>query len=238
MKPTTVIVPEGAGFDLAASLSSNHLCLDITSNGQWMDGNCYDAIAKARYDRQRKMGLIDERFPRSQQTYRDWNLLSEDEKQDQDLRMAVYAAMIDRIDQNIGRILTKVRELGEEENILILFASDNGASAEVVEVGDGEIGTMTRWASLQKDWANVCNTPFRLFKNYSHEGGTCTPLIAYWPKVIRKGGEVSEWVGHFIDFMPTFRDMAGAEYASRKRGEEVLPFAGESFLPILRGQQV
>ena len=91
--------------------------------------------------------------------------------------MQVYAAMIDRVDQNIGKILAKIKELGEEDNTLIMFASDNGSSAENVDTGTGEVGSLTRWSSLQKEWANVSNTPFRYWKNLSHEGGICTPFI-------------------------------------------------------------
>ncbi|MFU8893257.1 MAG: sulfatase-like hydrolase/transferase [Luteolibacter sp.] len=132
----------------------------------------YAAIADARYKRQREMGLLDERFPRSVPTHRDWAALSPEEKADQTRRMEVYAAMIDSLDQNIGRLLAKLQAMGELENTLILFASDNGASAEVVNIGKGPIGAIDRWASLEKDWANVANTPFRHDKNDSFEGGT------------------------------------------------------------------
>ena len=83
--------------------------------------------------------------------------------------MEVYAAMIDRLDQNIGRVIAKLVETGRVDNVLVMFVSDNGASAEMVHIDDdyGEIGTMTRWSSLGGNWANVSNTPFRYYKNYS-----------------------------------------------------------------------
>ena len=115
--------------------------------------------------------------------------MSTEEQETEELKMAVYAAMIDRMDQNIGKILAKVQELGQEENTLVIFASDNGASSENVTSGynipgDGEIGTMERWTSLKRDWANVGNTLYRFYKNYSYEGGICTPFIVYWPRFI------------------------------------------------------
>jgi len=198
----------------------------------------YEAIAAARYKRQRAMSLVDKTFPRAPRTFRDWETLPEEEKADQELRMAVYAAMIDRMDQNIGRVLAKVRDMGEEENTLILFASDNGSSAEVVRRGDGEIGTLTRWASLQRDWACASNTPFRNFKGYSHQGGICTPLIAYWPRGIQAPGRISQWVGHFVDILATLVEVTGVSYPPESAGEGIPPLAGESFLPVLEDREV
>jgi len=93
--------------------------------------------------------------------------------------MEVYAAMIDRMDQNIGRLIEELERRGELENTLFMFASDNGASAEVVRIGDGPIGSVTRWASLEEDWANIANTPFRRYKNDSYQGGVATPFIVH-----------------------------------------------------------
>jgi arylsulfatase A-like enzyme len=197
----------------------------------------YEAIAKARYARQRKMKLLDDTFPRSAPTHKAWDSLSDEKKKDQARRMTVYAAMIDRMDQNIGRVLAKVKELGEEENTLIFFASDNGCSAENVQIGKGEIGAIDRWSSLQKDWANVSNTPFRFFKNYSHEGGICTPLIAYWPRGIKGAGRISQHAGHFIDIMATLIDVSGAKYPGEHNGQPVWPYEGESLRPVFEGDE-
>ena len=94
-----------------------------------------------------------------------------------------------------------------------MFVSDNGASAEVVRLEDdyGEIGTLTRWSSLGPCWANVSNTPFRYYKNYSYEGGINSPLIANWPGKIAPGS-YSSFPGHFLDIMATFVDITGAVY--------------------------
>ncbi|WP_340105473.1 arylsulfatase [Rhodohalobacter sp. 8-1] len=198
----------------------------------------FDSIASARYERQLDMGLIDERYPRSEPTYQQWKTLDDSTKADQVRRMQVYAAMIDRMDQNIGRLLEYLEEQGELDNTLIMFLSDNGASAEVVEIGEGEIGSVTRWASLKEDWANVANTPFRLYKNYSHEGGTATPFIVHWPDVIFEGGQVNHSLLHFIDIMPTLVDVSGATYPAKYKGEDLYPMEGISLLPLLKGDSV
>ncbi len=199
----------------------------------------YEAIRNARYNRQVKMGLINPKTtPLSKRESPDWETLSEDVRDQEDLRMAVYAAMVDRMDQNIGRLLAKIRELGEEDNTLVMFCSDNGGSSEVVDIGSGEIGTMTRWSSVRGPWANVSNTPFRKFKNYSHEGGICTPLVVCWPKVVKDGGRICRRPGHFIDFMATLVDIAGADYPSELGDTKITPLQGESLVPIFRGEKL
>jgi len=197
----------------------------------------FNAIAKKRYQRQREMGLIDESFQYSQPTRRQWDELTPKQQDDQDLRMAVYAAMIDNMDQNIGRLLARLKALGKADNTLILFASDNGSNPSIVDTGDGEIGNIDRWASLGGDWANVSNTPLRLYKNDSFQGGISTPLIAHWPDGIQQPGAVSEFVGHFIDFMPTLLELSGATYPSSYEGETVFPFEGVSLLPVIQGKE-
>jgi arylsulfatase len=201
----------------------------------------YEAIAKARYQRQQETGLLDKRYPRSAPTYPVWESLSDSAQADQVRRMQVYAAMIDRMDQNIGRLIKHIKEMGEWQNTLFIFASDNGASAEEVSIGEGPIGSMSRWASLQKDWANVANTPFRYYKNYSYEGGTATPFIAHWPEVIADGGTggtVNHTNTHFIDVMPTLTDITGAAYPQKYKGETVHPMEGLSLLPVFRGASI
>ena len=197
----------------------------------------FGAVRRERYRRQIESGLLDEdTFPLSEHTHREWNKLSEKEKEDEARRMEVYAGMIDRLDRNIGRVMNHLRERGEMDNTIIMFASDNGASAEVVKIGNGPIGSMTRWASLKEDWANVGNTPFRYYKNYSYEGGTCTPLIVHWPGVVEPGS-TTHYVSHFIDIMPTLVDIASADYPDRYRGDSVLPMQGTSLLPVLKGEE-
>ena len=201
----------------------------------------YEVIRKKRYEKQLAMGLINGKYKLSKPTYQDWAELSEDRKKEEARKMEVYAAMIDRMDQNIGRILGKLDELDKADNTLILFVSDNGASAEMVMLqndDDGaEIGTMTRWVSLGEDWANVGNTPFRFYKNFSYEGGINTPLIAYWPGVI-KPNSFSDFPGHFIDIMPTLADIADAEYPLEFNGQKITPARGMSLKEVLKGGNI
>ncbi len=205
--------------------------------GKYRDG--YEGIRKARYEKQLATGLIDETYKLSKPEYDSWSEMDDSARDEADLKMAVYAAMIDRLDWNIGRILEKIGEMGEEENTLIIFASDNGASAEVVNIpGTGPIGSMGRWTSLGPDWANVGNTPFRYYKNYSYEGGIRTPMIVYWPKGVENPGRVSHFPGHLMDFMATFLDITGAVYPEEHRGDFVYPPEGQSLLPVFRNEEI
>jgi len=209
---------------------------DIDRYEGWYDEG-YEPVRQKRYARQLEMGLIDESYQLSEATYFDWDTLSPELKKEESRKMEVYAAMIDRMDQNVGRLLKTLENTGRAENTLILFVSDNGASAEMVDIDDdyGEIGTMTRWSSLGPQWANVANTPFRYFKNYSYEGGINTPLIAYWPGNIQSG-TFSRFPGHFIDIMATLVDLTGAVYPDVFNGEEITPQQGESLLPAFAGE--
>ena len=209
---------------------------DIQKYAGKYDGG-YESIRSRRYAKQQDMGLLDERFTLSQSTFPHWDTLSEALKAEEIRKMEVYAAMIDRLDQNIGRIMKALEETGRDENTLILFVSDNGASAEMVRLEDdyGEIGTLTRWASLGPDWANVSNTPFRFYKNYSYEGGINTPLIASWPGKIA-AGTFSSFPGHFIDVMATLVEISGATYPEEFKGMPITPMEGESLLPAFEGK--
>ena len=202
--------------------------------GKYDEG--YEKIRLARYKKQQEMGLIDASYQLSAPSYQDWTELHDSTRIIEAKKMEIYAAMIDRMDQNIGRILAKLEELGEGKNTLIMFVSDNGASSENVNIQDdyGELGTLTRWSSLQGSWANVGNTPFKMFKNYSYEGGINTPFIAYWPEKI-KSNSFSKYPGHFIDVMSTLVDISGATYPDNFKGQDITPMQGESLLPVFKG---
>ncbi len=204
----------------------------------------YDHIRRQRYRKQLRLGLIDSKtYPLSDETHTSWDTLSPEERETEAQTMAVYAAMIDNMDQNIGKLLEKIEAMGETDNTLVLFTSDNGASAEMVRSGvnipgSGDIGSMERWTSLGANWANVCNTPFRFYKNYSYEGGICAPMIAYWPEGIMNPDRNCETMGHFIDFMPTFLELAGADYPESFNGEKIIPYEGVSLVPLLKNQSL
>ncbi|NJN26739.1 MAG: arylsulfatase [Cyclobacteriaceae bacterium] len=199
----------------------------------------YTAIRARRYAKQKELGLTNDSYILSEESYDPWDLMSDSLKRVESLKMTVYAAMIDRMDQKIGEILDKIEAMGKLENTLVLFVSDNGSSAEVVNIaGDGQIGTLGQWTSLGKNWANVSNTPFRYYKNYSFEGGICTPMIAYWPTGIGAKNAISRFPAHFIDIMPTLAEIAGADYPSTHLGQKIVPMQGMSLLPILKGEKL
>ena len=201
----------------------------------------YEVIRQKRYEKQLQLGVIDSTFSLSESTHTPWDSLTNDQKKYETRIMEVYAAMIDRVDQNIGRLLSHVNNLGYADNTIILFVSDNGASAEVVNLNNDDdsapIGSMGRWISLGKDWANVSNTPYRFYKNYSFEGGINTPFIAYWPGKIEPNS-FSNYPGHFIDFMATFVDITNAEYPEVYKGEQITPLRGKSLLPVFKNIEV
>jgi arylsulfatase len=195
----------------------------------------WDTTRLERYHRQLQLGLIDAAWglPPRDETVPAW--LEIEDKDQWDLRMSVYAAMVDRMDQNIGRLLEALRAAGKDANTLILFLSDNGGTAEDYNrTPDVAPGPIDSYRTLDAGWANVTNTPFRKFKMWNHEGGISTPFIAHWPGVV-PAGAISDEVGHVIDIMPTVLELAGAEYPKKRDGASVLPFEGRSLLPLLVG---
>ncbi len=136
--------------------------------------------------------------------------------------MAVYCAMIDRVDQNLGRVFAKVEELGEWDNTLIMFLSDNGGCAEQPNTTPNvPPGPVEGYRTVSVGWANASNTPYRKFKSTDYEGGACTPFIAYWPGKTAAGTWTNH-VGHLVDFTPTLLELAGVEVPGRPAG----PIAG------------
>jgi arylsulfatase len=151
--------------------------------------------------------------------------------------MAVYAAMIDCMDQNIGRIMRALDETGAADNTLVLFLSDNGGCHGSPGGEDPRRipGPKEYYTACGAGWAYAQNTPFRRYKTWMHEGGIATPLIARWPKRI-KPDTITRQVGHVIDFMPTFAELAGATYPAEFRGKKIIPVEGLSLVPIFEGK--
>ncbi|MGI9514197.1 MAG: arylsulfatase [Anderseniella sp.] len=219
--------------------------------------NGWDAIRTARHEEMNGRGVL----------RKTWDISPRDEEvppwgdvklQDWEAsKMAAYAAMVDRMDQSIGRLLEALKRLGQYEDTLILFLSDNGGCAEfMAEDGwakffpdttlDGRKITMGNvpnlapgdaltYQSYDKPWANVSNTPFRLFKHYVHEGGISTPLIAHWPKRISR--QITHEPCHVVDILPTILRATGAPYLSELGGHPIQPLQGESFLDLLVGAE-
>jgi len=203
----------------------------------------WDVVRRQRYQRMIKMGLISEKWGLSRRDAATWPWVEEKNKDLMDLKMAVYAAQIDRMDQGIGRVLDKIKELGAEENTLVLFLSDNGGCAEGGPVGFDRRqnglppGGVDSYMSYGLSWANASNTPFRRYKHWVHEGGIATPLIAYWPAVIKNRGSITHQVGHIIDIMATCLEVAGLEYPKTYHGRQLIPLEGKSLLAIFQGKQ-
>jgi arylsulfatase len=144
--------------------------------------------------------------------------------------------MIDRIDQEVGRVLAQLRAMDAFENTLILFLSDNGASAEIMVRSDGHDpqaspGSAASYLCLGPGWSTTCNTPFRRHKTWVHEGGISTPLIAHWPKGIAVRGELRRNPGHVIDVVPTVLELAGGKRPTTIDGKPVPPAPGTSLVP-------
>ena len=145
-----------------------------------------------------------------------WESLSDEQQRFQSTKMAIHAAMVDCLDRQIGRVLDQLRSMNQLDNTVVIFLSDNGASAEIMVRGDGHDpqASMGSWAShlcLGPGWSTTSNTPFRYHKTWTHEGGTATPLIVHWPDQIRARGELRSTPGHVIDLWPTICDLVGLE---------------------------
>lgn len=201
----------------------------------------WDALREERYARLLNKGIIEKRWrlsPRDPDVPA-WEAVPD--KEDWALRMAVYAAMVDRMDQGIGRVLDKLRSMGAEENTLVVFLADNGGCDEsVVARNLNQPGTLPgdrgSFSAYERPWANASNTPFRLFKKYIHEGGIATPFVCRWPRQIAERGGLTSQVASVLDIMPTCLDAAGVAYPTTFEGRAITPVEGKSLLSIFRGK--
>lgn len=201
----------------------------------------WDAIRRKRWQRMQQMGLLPEdgsqelsrverdlgppyHFPEAFEILGPgevnkplpWGKLTDEQKAFQATKMSIHAAMIHRMDIEIGRVFDQIKSMGQWDNTLVIFLSDNGASAEIMVRDDGHDpslppGAADTYLCLGPGWSTTCNTPFRRHKTWTHEGGVSTPLVASWPKGIAAKGEIRRGVGHVIDVVPTLLELAGAE---------------------------
>lgn len=201
-------------------------------NGGW------DALRAERHERQVAMNLVDpdwglsERHPAAPA----WNDLSKEQKRVEAEKMAVYAAQVDRMDQGVGRVLDALDDLGIADNTIVLFLSDNGGCAEEIEQSrdpEARTGTPDSFRSYGLPWANASNTPLRLFKQFVHEGGISSPLIARGPGIRR--GAMTDAVSHVVDLAPTCLDLAGVPYPDEHEGRALTPQAGKTLRPLFEG---
>ncbi len=152
----------------------------------------------------------------------DWTTITSEQREFQSEKMAVHAAMVHRMDIEIGRIVSVLKEANQFENTLIVFLSDNGASAEILVRGDGhdpaaQCGTAATFLCLGPGWSSFCNTPFRKHKSWVHEGGICTPCIFHWPRGKLQLNTWNDTPCHVIDLLPSFLDIAAADEVLRSK---------------------
>lgn len=230
-------------FLMYAAFNAPHYPLQAPENevhkydGHYAQG--WDQLRRERHQRQIDSGLLPAKWKLSPRADHipEWSSLSEEERQWESDRMEVYAAMVDVLDQNIGRIVDFLKAKGLYDNTLILFCSDNGGcpfertKGRYLDPWDPK----SYW-TYDASWASVCNTPFRLYKQNQHEGGISAPLIVNWPKGLKtKPGAITAQPSHIIDFMGTFLDVAEATYPTRIGEREIDPLQGKSLLPIFEG---
>jgi len=213
--------------------------------GKYSDG--WAELRRRRHKRMLEMGLVPETWRLSPQDPQaaDWDKLDEQKRREMDRKMAVYAAMIDRMDQNIGRVVKLLEASGRLDDTLVFFLSDNGACHEGGTFGGnfrpdltGPIGTENSYHSYGLSWSNASNTPLRRHKHWIHEGGISTPLIVHWPDQIKARGELRRQPGHVIDLMATCVDVAGAEYPQQFKDRAVQPMEGTSLRPFFAEDRV
>lgn len=198
----------------------------------------WDAIREQRHARQKDLGIVSSDWaltPRDA-TIEAWDELDAAQRDELDLRMVLYAAVMHRLDRSIGTLVAGLKERGALDDTLILFMSDNGSSDEGGlhgKNGPGIPGSAESDVFLGRAWANAGDTPFRLYKKNSHEGGIATPLIAHWPAGIAARGQLRHDTAHVIDLMATCVDLADATYPTTFRDKDITPMEGVSLKPLL-----
>lgn len=210
--------------------------------GKYRQG--WDALREGRLQRMKAAGLMEASVKLSPRdpNVPAWSTVAEPDLMD--LKMAIYAAQISRMDRGIGRILARLREIGQEQNTLVLFLSDNGGSSSENISDRAEkfnrapyLGGPDSYTSYGRPWANASNTPLRKFKAGLYEGGIRAPMIAVWPGMVAQPGGFCPAPVHIIDYMSTFVEISGARYPNRINGREIHPMEGTSFLPLLKGSR-
>lgn len=224
----------------------------------------WEAMREARFGRQKEMGLIRTTLSALEPnvgppyTFPDamkklgpgevnrplpWAELTEEQRRFQATKMAIHAAMVDRMDQEIGRIIAQLKAMKVFENTIIFFASDNGASAEIM-VRDGghdpaaPPGSAKSYLCLGPGFSSASNTPFRRHKTWVHEGGISTPLIVHWPAGISAKGKLRHTPAHFIDIVPTVLELADVQKPKEWKGEPIPEAPGRSLVPAFAKDEI
>jgi len=238
----------------------------------------WDIARQQRFEKLKKLGIISDKCVLTERgvSIPEWS--KEPLKEWQVKRMEVYAAMIDIMDQGIGRIITALEKKGILENTIIFYMHDNGGCAETLDTDQPEIpltavqklkksfaadsillekkptytrdgdflrsgrgvvpGEANTWSTYGEEWANVSNTPFREYKQFTHEGGIASPLIVYWPKGIKAIGELRKQPSHLIDILATCVDIVGLNYPTVFNGHTIQPYEGKSLVPTFTNKPI
>jgi L-rhamnose mutarotase len=167
-----------------------------------------------------------------------WDSLTPEQRRFQATKMAIHAAMVHRMDIEIGRVLKQIETMGALDNTIVMFLADNGASPEQILRGDGhdpsaDPGSARSYLGLGAGWSTAANTPFRLHKSWTHEGGIRTPLVVHWPEGIKERGGFRHQAGHVIDIVPTLMELAGVALPETIDGLKVPPLHGRSLVPVM-----
>jgi arylsulfatase len=208
--------------------------------GKYREG--WDRLRAARHAKQIELGIVSPAWPLSPrpEAVGAWDSLSDEEKDRFDHLMAVYAAVVSRMDRAVGDLVEGLHQRGALDNTLILFMSDNGGNAEAGPRGrdQGNPSAANSDWFCGESWAHLQNTPFRRYKHFTHEGGIATPLIAHWPAGIPadRNGKLEHQPGHLVDIMATLVDVSGALYPAEVSGHRVQPMEGLSLAPAFRGE--
>lgn len=237
--------PKDKPFFLYLAFNAPHFPLmalpeDIAKyRGKYKAG--WDKLRDQRHAKQAALGITDSTLSPRTETIKAWESLTPEEQDRFDQIMSIYAAMVDRMDQAVGRLVEDLREKGLLDNTLIFFMSDNGGNAETGP--DGKLlgkppGSADSRVYCGESWANLENTPFRLYKHFNHEGGISTPLIVHWPEGIAAKGELRTQPGHLIDIMATCMDVSGTKYPLELKGSPILPMEGKSLLPAFANKAI
>jgi len=238
----------------------------------------WDIARQQRFEKLKKLGIISDKCVLTERgvSIPEWS--KEPLKEWQVKRMEVYAAMIDIMDQGVGRIITALEKKGILENTIIFYMHDNGGCAETLDTDQPEIPLTTKqklkatfaadsillekkptytrdgdyvrsgrgvvpgeantWSTYGVEWANVSNTPFREYKQFTHEGGIASPLIVYWPKGIKAKGELRKQPSHLIDILATCVDIVGLNYPTAFNGHTIQPYEGKSLVPTFTNKPI
>jgi arylsulfatase A-like enzyme len=209
---------------------------DIQKYLGWYDSG-WEQIRKARFAKQKQLGLFpqDMQLPPLPNHMKTWEQLGAKDREFESFRMSIFAAMVDRVDQNIGRMVDYLKAKGQLENTLIILCSDNGACpferSKNLDIPPWKGGS---YYLYDANWATVGNTPLRHYKQTQHEGGISSPLIVHWPKHIKNEGGWDRSAGHLVDVMATCIEVGEAKYPTDANIE---PLQGKSLLPLFQGKK-